>query len=162
MTNNALAVRAKAILNKIIYITIATCSKDGQPWNTPVYSAYDENYSFYWNSWTENQHSKNIASNNNIFLVIYDSTAPEGTGEGAYIQAKAYVLTDEKEIQRALSILQNRKNKPSSKLRSAKEFMGDYPRRIYKATPEKVWVNDDGEVNGNYIDVRKEVNLVNP
>lgn len=50
--------RAKEIVEKIIYATIATASKDGQPWNSPVYCAYDEDYNFYWSSWTENQHSK--------------------------------------------------------------------------------------------------------
>ena len=151
--------KAQGIIQKILYITIATASRDGQPWNSPVYSAFDENYNFYWNSWTENQHSKNIAGNPNVFLVIYDSTVPEGTGEGVYIKAKAYIVTDEKEIERALEILLKRKNKPSSKLRDAREFMGKYPRRVYKAVPEKVWMNDVGEVNGNYIDKRVEIKL---
>ncbi|MBI2327880.1 pyridoxamine 5'-phosphate oxidase family protein [Candidatus Curtissbacteria bacterium] len=39
-----LAEKAKQIISKIIYITIATTSKDGQPWNSPVYSAYDDKY----------------------------------------------------------------------------------------------------------------------
>jgi len=151
--------RAKEIIEKILYITIATVTKDGQPWNSPVYSAYDDNYNFYWNSWNENQHSKNIASNNNVFLVIYNSTAAEGTGEGVYIQAKAQKVTDRKEIEKAIELLQTRKNKPSSKLRSAEEFLGDYPRRVYKAVPEKFWMNDDGEVDGNYVDKRQEVQL---
>lgn len=38
--------------------------------------------------------------------------------------------------------------------------MGKYPRRVYKAIPEKVWVNDVGETNGNYVDKRFEVELV--
>lgn len=52
-----------------------------------------------------------------------------------------------------------RKNKPSSKLRDASEFMGEYPRRIYKAVPEKFWMNVAGEINGNYVDKRVEVML---
>ena len=153
--------KAKEIIEKIQYITIATVSKDGEPWNTPVYSAYDEDYNFYWNSWKESQHSKNIAVNNNVFLVIYDSTLPEGSGAhiGVYIQAKAYILGEEKEIEQGRMILLKRKGKPSSKLVSAREFMGDYPRRVYKAVPEKVWLNDVGEINGNYIDKRKEIDL---
>lgn len=156
-----LSEKAKEIISKILYITIATSSKEGLPWNSPVYSAYDENYNFYWNSWKENQHSKNIAENNNVFLVIYDSTLTEGSGAhiGVYIQAKAYMLTEEKEIERGVMILSKRKGKPSSKLRSAQEFMGNYPRRVYKAVPEKVWLNDVGEINGNYIDKRVEIKL---
>lgn len=153
--------KAKEIISKILYITIATSSKEGIPWNSPVYSAFDENYNFYWNSWKENQHSKNIAENNNVFLVIYDSTLPEGSGAhiGVYIQAKAYMLTEEKEVERARMVLLKRKGKPSSKLLSTREFMPNYPRRVYKAVPKKVWLNDVGEVNGNYIDKRVEIRL---
>lgn len=157
MTNKE---KAKQIIEKIIYITIATCSKKGNPWNTPVYSAFDEDYNFYWASDKNGQHSKNISENENVFLVIYDSTAPEGTGEGVYIQAKAHMLTDEKEIERAHELLAKRKTKQSSKLRDATEFMGDYPRRVYKAVPEKFWINGDGDINGNYVDIRMEVDLL--
>ncbi len=47
------------------------------PWNSPVYSAFDKDYNFYWASWKENQHSKNIKENEKVFVVIYDSTVPE-------------------------------------------------------------------------------------
>ena len=150
--------RAKEIIEKIIYITIASSSKDGVPWNSPVYSAFDKYYNFYWASWKENQHSKNIKENQDVFIVVYNSTVPEGTGEGVYIQAKAHELTDEKEIGRALSYLYKRKNQDPKK-REVKDFLGDYPRRVYKAIAGKVWMNDVGEVNGNYIDKRIEIKL---
>lgn len=149
--------KAKQIISKILYITIATVTPDGRPWNSPVYSAYDENYNFYWASWKENQHSKNITENNNVFLVIYDSIAPEGTGEGVYIKAKAYEVSDEREINHALKYLYGRKNK---QLRQTHEFLNKYPRRVYKAVPEKVWMNDSDEINGNYVDKRVEVDLL--
>jgi len=155
MDNNE---KAKEIISKILYITIATSSKDGQPWNTPVYSAFDENYNFFWASDQNGQHSKNIKENPNVFLAIYDSTTPEGTGEGVYIKAKAYEVTDEAEIKHALACLYTRKNQDPEK-RKPQEFLGDFPRRVYKAIPEKVWINGDGDVNGNYIDVRIEVTL---
>jgi len=151
--------KAKDILQKILYITIATSTKDGKPWNSPVYSAFDEDYNFYWASDYNGQHSKNIKENPNIFLVIYDSTASEGTGEGVYVQAKAYELSDENEILHALEVLDKRVGK--TKERNAKVFLGDYPRRVYKAVPEIFWMNGDGDVNGNYIDIRMEVKLLN-
>ena len=151
--------RAKDIISKILYITIATASKDGTPWNSPVYSAFDEKYNFYWASWRENRHSKNIKENNNIFIVIYDSTVPEGTGEGVYVQAKAYQLEDPKEIENALKYLDGRVNKKKDPTTRVAEFQGDKPRRIYKAIPEKIWMNDVGNVNGNYIDKRIEIKL---
>ena len=154
-----IAEKAKRIIQRILYITIATTSKNGQSWNSPVYSAFDENYNFYWASWRENRHSKNIKENNNIFLVIYDSTVPEGTGEGVYIQTKAYQLEDPKEIENALKYLDGRVNKKKDPTTRVAEFQGDKPRRIYKAIPEKIWMNDVGNVNGNYIDKRIEIKL---
>jgi len=148
---------ARRILERILYITIATASKDGVPWNTPVYSAHDEDLNFFWASDQNSQHSKNIGENNQVFLVIYDSTVPEGTGEGVYVQAKAYELKDEKEITHALNYLDTRVNK---KLHSPTQFLGDMPRRVYKAVPEKFWINADGDVNGNYIDTRIKVDLL--
>lgn len=154
MTNEE---KAKSIIEKIIYITIATVSKDGKPWNSPVYSAYDKKFNFFWASWKENEHSKNVRNNADVFLVIYNSTAPEGTGEGVYIKAKAQELNDPKEIEHALKYLYGRKNKAPRKV---VEFLGDFPRRVYKAIPEKFWINTDGEISGNFIDKRVEVNLL--
>lgn len=158
---NQLVKRAKEIISKILYITIATSSKDGKPWNTPVYCAFDENYNFFWASWKENQHSKNIRENNNVFIVIYDSTVPEGTGEGVYIQAKAYELNEEEEIKHALSYLDGRvKKRKDPKIRIA-QFQGNKPRCIYKTVSEKVWINGEGDIDGEYIDKRVEINLLN-
>ncbi len=157
--NSDMEEKAKKIIQKIIYITIATVTKDGNPWNSPVSSAYDNKYNFYWASDKNGQHSKNIRENPNVFLVIYDSTMPEGTGEGVYIQAKAYELTNETEIQHALDTGYKRKGE-SGHHHEPNEFLGEFPRRFYKAVPEKFWMNGDGDVNGNYIDIRLEVNLL--
>ena len=155
--NKQLVGRAKRIISKILYITIATSTKRGVPWNSPVYSAFDENYNFYWISWTKNQHSKNIKENNQIFIVIYDSTAVEGQGHGVYIQAKAYELAKDNEIEHALKYLDGRINKLGR--HKAPQFQGSKPRRIYKAVLEKVWVNTDIRINGEFVDDRIEIDL---
>ncbi|KKQ89587.1 MAG: hypothetical protein UT12_C0011G0043 [Candidatus Curtissbacteria bacterium GW2011_GWC2_38_9] len=155
--NDELIKRAKTIISKILYITIATSNKLGIPWNTPVYSAFDKDYNFYWISWRKNQHSKNIKENSQIFIVIYDSTAVEGQGHGVYIQAKAYELDDNKEVEYALKYLDGRINKTGR--HKASQFQGSKPRRIYKAVPEKVWVNTDIRINGEFVDDRIEINL---
>lgn len=154
--NEELVGRAKKVINDILYITIATSDKLGNPWNSPVYSAFDKKYTFYWISWTENQHSKNIRENENVFVVIYDSTVPESTGFGVYLKGKAYQLglKDSPEIVKALKWLYSRKNK---KPRTFKEFVGIFPRRVYKFVPEQAWVNADSNVNKNYIDTRVEI-----
>lgn len=156
--NEDLNSKAKDIIQRILFMTIATSSKSGLPWNSPVYFAYDEKFNLYWASDKNAQHSKNIVENNNLFIVIYDSTLPEGRGEGVYIRAKAYELSDEKEIEHALAILYVRKNQDPKK-RPPQEFTNNYPRRVYKAIPEKFWINVEGDINGNFIDKREEVKL---
>ena len=148
--------KAKDIISKIIYITIASVSKNGQPWNSPVYSAYDREYNFYWSSSRDSQHSKNIYDNPNIFLVIYDSTIAEGQGIGVYVKAKAFELTYESELQKALELLYGRKNKPP---KPAADFLYDSPRRVFKAEPEQFWINTDDKVDGHHIDKRVEIKL---
>lgn len=151
--------KAKDIISKITHITIATSDTTGQPWNSPVYGAYDEHYNFYWTSWKESQHSINIRENNKIFLVIYDSTVPEDNHifKGVYIQAKAYELTNEEEIESAREYITKRRDKPSN--HPPAEFFGNFPRRVYKAVPEKLWLNNTGNLEGNFIDTRIEIDL---
>ncbi len=154
MTNEE---KAKSIIKKIIYITIATASEDGKPWNSPVYSVYDENYVFYWVSPRDTQHSRNIENNGYAFLVIYDSTVPEGTGEGVYIQAQASVVTNLKEMAKAAYLLYTRKKKP---IKDISHFLDLRPRRIYKAVPEKIWLNATEKIGDDMCDKRIEVNLL--
>lgn len=154
--NSSLVEHAKEIVEKILYITIATVSKDGVPWNSPVYSSYDKDYNFFWVSPLESQHSKNIKENNQVFITIYDSTVPEGTGEGVYIQAKAYKLSDEKEITHALRHHYGRKDKQP---RPASDFLGNQLLRVYKAIPEKIWTNTYEKIGERYVDGRVEIHL---
>jgi general stress protein 26 len=147
--------RLPEIIQKITYATIATASSDGQPWNSPVYYNSDENLNIYWVSDKKGQHSKNVKENRQVFIVIYDSTVPEGKGEGVYIQAIATQVTDPKEILKVRRI-----KKGSHFEQSPDEFLGDSIRHMYKAMPEKVWMND-AEINkGVFIrDYRIEINI---
>ena len=78
--------RAAEILQSIRYATIATVTEDGNPWNSPVAHELDDDLTIYWVSDKENQHSKNVRANGKAFVVIYDSTVPEGDGEGVYLE----------------------------------------------------------------------------
>ncbi len=151
--------RASEIIKEIKYITIASISADGQPWNTPVYSAFDKELNFYWFSDKNSQHSQNVRSNNKVLLVIYDSTVPEGTGEGVYVKATVSELNDPDEILAAKAVLDERVGK--EKERNADNYTGNAVLRGYKATALQVWMNDDDkDENGNYVrDIRVEVPL---
>jgi len=156
MEHSDLISKAKKTINDILYITIATCDSNNQPWNSPVYSAFDNKYNFYWASWKENQHSKNIKLNEKVFIVIYDSTVPEGTGFGVYMKGTAHQLnkSDLKEIIISIKLLYNRKSK---KLKKPEEFLALLPRRIYKFVPEQIWVNSDDSIKNSTIDTRVDI-----
>lgn len=145
---------AKDILKSIKYASVATVTPERKAWNTPVAHDIDESYNIYWYSDKENQHSINIRNNPHVFIAIYDSTAPEGEGEGVYIEALVEELTDEQEINKALQI------NPENTER-ATEFLGDNIRRCYKAIPQRMWVNDAEENNGRFIrDYRVAIDIL--
>jgi hypothetical protein len=131
--------KARQVIDRIKYITIATVDQNGQPWNTPVASfRFDNDYIFYWASWTDNQHSKNIRSNGRAFIAIYDSTpVDDKPSDGVYIQAEAFELSDKQEVMRTALIFKGDPYNPSD----GKQYLGEYPRRIYKAVPQKIWMN---------------------
>ncbi|MEI9966474.1 MAG: pyridoxamine 5'-phosphate oxidase family protein [Candidatus Moraniibacteriota bacterium] len=146
--------KAKRILSGISYATVATVTPEGKAWNSPVAHDMDENHNIYWFSDKENEHSKNIRNNPSIFIVIYDSTAPDGEGEGVYIEALAEELTNEVEIDTVLRINPNNKEKGS-------DFLGENVRRCYKAIPQRMWLNDAEEKDGVFIrDYRVEIDLL--
>ncbi len=143
---------ARSIIDGIKYISVASVNENGEPWNTPVARYhFDNDYTLYWASWTDNQHSKNIRSNGKAFIVVYDSTPADGEpSQGVYIKAQATEITDEQEVMSAALVFGDDQYNPSD----GKEYLGEKPRRIYKAVPQKIWLNDDSEVGGNFIDVR--------
>ncbi|MEK7076767.1 MAG: pyridoxamine 5'-phosphate oxidase family protein [Patescibacteria group bacterium] len=149
--------RAKEIISKILYITVATVSDRDEPWNAPVFAAYDRDYNFYWGTYRNSQKSKNIRANPTAFLVIYDSTAPAGTGEGVYIKATALELEDLKEIKLAYDLLCVRHTAPFWKWEAVQS---NAPIRLYKAVPEKVWMNSGEKKDGHYVDTRVEIKLI--
>jgi general stress protein 26 len=155
--NNDLSKRAKEIISHIQYVTVATVSEDVVPWNSPVFTAYDEGYNFYWGTHKDSQKAKNIRFNNNVFMVIYDSTVPSSTGEGVYIKATATEISEPKEIKRIFDLLKTRHVASFWDFAAVQE---DGPIRLYKATPQQVWMNDEGKVNGHDVDTRTEVHLL--
>jgi general stress protein 26 len=149
--------KAKEIIEKIKYINVATSSNTGSSWNTPLTGAFDHNYHFYWRSAKDAVHSMNIRANKKVFITIYDTSQQDWNArEAVYIQALAEELTNETEINDALLLIDKRSGKTFGK---ADNFLNDYPRRVYKAIPQKVWINTDGEVDGHFIDTRVEITL---
>lgn len=145
----------RQLLEESLYATIATVCSDGHPWNTPVRGYFDENLNLYWASWTKNQHSRNIAHNPRIFVVVYDSHAPEGQAVGLYLEMAAQLVEDRHAVRKARRMYKTTFGETGVH----EPFVGECPRRLYKAVPTKLWVNDESFIRGNFVDIRREFSL---
>lgn len=116
---------------------------------------------FFWVSSKDSHHSKLIRSNPQVAIVIFDSSAPEGEGDGVYFEAKVEELASEEEIKQAMEILNKRVTKDEFRVKKIGEVTGDGVWRVYKAIPIKVSKLMEGEfVNGQYVDKRIEIDLL--
>lgn len=142
---------ARTILRSIRYATIATASRTAKPWNSPVAHFYDENLNIYWFSDREKVHSRNIRENDDIFIVVYDSTLPNEKAEGVYIEAKAYEVEDPEIIRIARKV-------SGASTDNVEKFLGNSTRRCYRAMPQNIWVNDAEKIDGDsWRDYRVEI-----
>ncbi len=91
-----------------------------------------DGFSFKWGSSPENVHSGNIRRDSRVFAVVFDSNAPEGMGEGVYMQGRAYEL-EEREGAVAM----------------------------YRFVPERAWINDEAKNDDDSYkhDIRIELDL---
>ena len=148
--------RAKDIISQIEYATLATADRTGQPWNSPVNIACDDSYNFYWISPAAAQHTQNITENPRVFLVIYDSRASQGEREGVYIKALASTVEDKQEVAKALELQARRRKKSIEDMNLWYESSN---LKIYKASPQQIWVNETRDLGHKFVDERVEIPL---
>ena len=152
--------QAKKIIADNIYMTIATAPPDGKPWISPVFFAYDDAYNLYWVSDRNSRHSNLVRENNKVAIVIFDSSAPEGEGDGVYFEAHAAELNNTQEIKKAMLILGARVTKEEFRVKKIDEVVERGAWRIYKAVPQKISKLKEGEyVNEQHVDRRIEIDL---
>lgn len=152
--NEASLDHARAIVDTVKYLTLATVDTRGDPWNAPVFGMCDDAFNCYWGSYVGTQHSKNIELNGKVYIAIYDSTVAPGTGWGVYIRGVASKIEDLGEIERVYDLMKERHD---DHFWPIEVLSGEGPIRFYKATKEHLWMNDGGELDGVYTDVRKEL-----
>ena len=152
--------KAKKIIKDNIYCVIASSSKDGKPWISPVFYGYDEDYNIYWISDKDSRHSKLIRNNPQVAIVIFNSQAPEGKGDGVYFEAMAKEINDREEAEKAFKIRDKRAKVEEFKVKKVEEVIDEGQWRVYKAAPYKVSKLSSGEyINGQYVDKRYEIKL---
>ena len=80
---------ARAIIDGNRYMVLGTADESGRPWVSPVYYAPSGYAELYWVSSPEAQHSRNLAARPELSIVVFDSQAPVGEGQGVYMSAIA-------------------------------------------------------------------------
>lgn len=152
--------KAKKIISENIYMTIATATKDGRPWISPVFFAYNENYNLFWVSNKDSLHSRLVRDNPQVAIVIFNSQAPEGEGDGVYFESTVIELEDKNEIKQAIELLGKRVTKEEFKVKRIEEVTSEGVWKIYRATPVKISKLTKGEfINGQYVDRRIDIRL---
>jgi uncharacterized protein YhbP (UPF0306 family) len=154
MKRTDLPVFLQDLLTRVSYVSIATVGRDRRPWNTPMVGHFDDQMNLYWVTAKGSQHSRNIATNPQVFVVVYDTSAALGMGLGLYLQMRAEELRSEAavNISRTLCSMNF-----TESIQNHPDFLGDCPRRMYKAIPECAWCNGSIDEAGHTIDVRLEL-----
>ena len=156
--------KARAIVRDNLYLSLATSTPSGDPWICTLYYAWDAEYSFFWTSAKDAQHSRMLTLNPRVAATIYDSHAPPGTGEGVYLVGVAREL-GEADLPHALAVFYRRRypdpDERAKRGRSVADFSGASPRRLYALEPARCYVLDPRGHRefGPLVDVRFEVNL---
>jgi general stress protein 26 len=143
------------LLSSSRYATLSTVDQSGDPWAAPVWFVHDDQ-NIYWWSPTDTVHSKNISLNGKVYITIFNSGASEGDGSGLYIRASADLVEDW-DVDKIIDLYNT--STEIFKL-DRKNCTGNAPTRLYKATPQKIWVNKGEEIDGFYSDFRETITPV--
>ncbi len=149
--------RARELLETARHAALATVNDDGLPHNSPVFMAFDEQLRAIWASNPQAQHSQNVVRSGQVFIVLFDAL---GEGGGLYIRASAEAVPDDK-VASALETFNVARQRLLRETLTPDYFTGTAPQRLYRAVPEKLWVNlADRDSAGHVIrDARFEVSL---
>lgn len=150
MSEPDLATIARETIEANDYMTLGTADAAGTPWVSPVWYASAAEREFFWVSVPDARHSGNIAVRPELAIVIFDSRAPIGDGQGVYASGLAQ-RCDPAEIERGIEIFSERSQRRG---RAPWEVVGDDGAvgpagrdasgelRLYRATATQLYVLD--------------------
>jgi nitroimidazol reductase NimA-like FMN-containing flavoprotein (pyridoxamine 5'-phosphate oxidase superfamily) len=117
------------------YLVLATADAAGRPWSSPVYFAHIGFAEFYWVSSPEATHSANIAVRPEVGIVVFDSQAAIGAGQGVYMSATATLLEDG-EAARGIEAFSARSVAHGGREWTAQDVRPGAGLRLYRATAD--------------------------
>jgi hypothetical protein len=132
---------ARAILDGNRYMVLGTADEGGRPWVSPVYYAPTGYSELYWVSSPEAQHSRNLAGRRELSIVVFDSRAPVGEGQGVYMSAVAEPLKGA-ELEQGIEILSRVSVSHGARPWTVEDVQEPAPLRLYGARVSEHWVLD--------------------
>jgi hypothetical protein len=132
---------AREIIDRSLYMVIATADPSGQPWASPVYFAPSGYRDFFWVSEPEASHSINLRDRREVGIVIFDSSVPIGTGQGVYMVGVARELPAH-ETAEGIEIFSNRSLGHGGTEWTTEDVSPPARHRLYQATAEAHYVLD--------------------
>ena len=142
--------RAIAILNTSRYCTLSTISPETTPWGSPIFFVADHSLNIYWSSAIVAQHSVNLANaSGQAMITMYVSHEASGQTQGLYFRGTANAINDELQVTQLLPLMVAKSGRPLT--RTALDYLGKSSRRVYRFTPDAVWITGDRLVDGNQL-----------
>ena len=131
--------RVRTVLESNRYLVLGTVQPDGSPRVSPVYFTADGADTFFWVSSPGAQHSRNIARDPRVELVVFDSSLLPGETAAVYVTATAEeVAADELETACATAFAHVGEG---ARAFAAEELSGDADLRLYRATASEIAVH---------------------
>ena len=124
---------ARAIIDANIYMVLATADEMGRPWASPVYFAHSGYATFVWVSSPDATHSRNIAVRPQVGIVVFNSHAAIGAGQGVYMSADAERVPRE-ELDEWVGVFSRRSVANGGAMWKLEDVWSEAPFRLYRAT----------------------------
>lgn len=153
------------LVNRMKYMTLSTVDQNGNPWVTPLFYVFDDQYNFYWYSRRVADHSKNISHNSAAAVSIYDQNMSEDNAGGLYLKGVASEV-EESDLDRVIGIYVVRSYPGETEIRNefvtmTNDFKKESPLRFYRFTPKAAWTLGKSELwNNKWLDFSEEIKIV--
>jgi hypothetical protein len=121
------------------YLVLATADAAGRPWSSPVYFAHIGFAEFFWASSPDATRSRNIAVRPEVGIVVFDSHAAIGTGQGVYMSAIARLLEDG-ETAPGMEAFSRRSVAHGGHEWTSADVRPGVGLRLYRATADSHWI----------------------
>lgn len=142
MNENPESEVAREIIDRALYMVLATSDDSGQPWASPVYFAHRDYREFFWMSQPDAAHSSNLRVRREVGIVIFDSSVPINTGQGVYIGGVARELPAH-ETGEGVEIFSKRSAGHGGEEITVEDVSPPARHRLYQATAEAIYVLDE-------------------